>query len=245
MTATAVIDRVTTAVDYLRVTVGGAGDDWIPCGPLVTDPDVLGALVASTKEGRGTDRDDVATSLFVQGYGFRIASLAIGAWIMGDAILDVDPALCSIAIGRHRPNAVALDEARLSSEAGVDGLHRSLVEGHLAPLVATAHLSCRVGEPLLWGNIAASCASSFGAFAGALEDRRPEIRERAHSFFATARREVGDAGRLVPLDAGRWAWERKSCCLWYQTDSGFKCEDCSLWTDEERAARYASAAEAG
>ena len=31
----------------------------------------------------------------------------------------------------------------------------------------------------------------------------------------------------------RWAWERSACCLWYQTESGFKCEDCSLWTAAE------------
>ena len=41
------------------------------------------------------------------------------------------------------------------------------IDGHLAPFVDTAHRSCRVGAALLWGNVAASCASSFGAVAGA------------------------------------------------------------------------------
>lgn len=31
--------------------------------------------------------------------------------------------------------------------------------------------------------------------------------------------------------------------LWYPTASGLRCEDCSLWTQEERAARYASMSE--
>ena len=54
-------------------------------------------------------------SLFVQGYAFRIASLAIGRWLLGDAVLDVWPASTSIALGRDRPNAVHVDAARLRS----------------------------------------------------------------------------------------------------------------------------------
>ena len=46
--------------------------------------------MAGTKAARGTDRDDVATSLFVQGYVFRIATVAIGSWVLADAVIDVD-----------------------------------------------------------------------------------------------------------------------------------------------------------
>jgi ferric iron reductase protein FhuF len=234
--------RITAAVDYLRVVVGPTdGGEWLACEPLVTDAARLGELVRGTKAGRGTDRDDVATSLFVQGYAFRIASTAVGAWIVGDAVLDVAPARTAIALGRHRPNAVALDEVRVLPAADtLSALHDVLIDGHLAPMVACAHEVCRVGEPLLWGNVAASCASSFGAFAGGLPERRVEIRARAEAFFASARPEIAGAGRLVRLGDG-WAWERRSCCLWYQTESGFKCEDCSLWTDDERRRRYATA----
>ncbi len=64
-------------------------------------------------------------------------------------------------------------------------------------MVDTAHAACRVGAALLWGNVAASCAAAFGAFAGApsLVARRGEIADRAASFFAAARPEVRDAGR--------------------------------------------------
>ena len=111
--AASLIDRITQTVDYLRVSVAPNDGEWIRCEPLVDDPEHLGELVSTTKEGRGTDRDDVAMSLFVQGYAFRIASLAIGAWVMGDAVIDIAPAKVSIALGRHRPNAVALDSAVL------------------------------------------------------------------------------------------------------------------------------------
>jgi hypothetical protein len=71
-----------------------------------------------------------------------------------------------------------------------------------------------------------------------LPDRRLDIRARATEFFDRARPELAASGRLVSIGP-LWAWERSACCLWYRTDSGFKCEDCSLWSAAEREARYA------
>jgi len=237
----AVLDRVTGTVDYLRVSVGEAEGDWLRCDRLTTDADALRDLARSTAAGRGTDRDDVAMSLLVQGYAFRIASVAIGAWLLDEVVLDVAPERLAIALGRHRPNAVRFDEVRLlAADDPLVGLHQALIDGHLAPLVRTAHDACRVGEALLWSNVAASCASSFGAFMGPLPDRHGEIRDRATAFFATARTELASSGRLVPVGP-QWAWERRACCLWYKASGGSRCADCSLWTDEERQARYREA----
>lgn len=239
MSAAAAVEHVRDTVDYLRISVGEGGDrEWVPCADVVQDPDALRELVRGTAAGRGTDRDDVAMSLFVQAYAFRVASLAIGAWLLDEVALDVDPTTTSIALGRHRPDAVRIERAR--AVGGTDplvDLHTSLVDGHLALLVSTAHEACRVGEALLWGNLGAACASSFGAFMAPLPDRHAEIRDRAGAFLAAARPELARSGRLVHVGP-LWAWERASCCLWYKTDSGFRCEDCSLWTDDERRARY-------
>ena len=182
------------------------------------------------------DRDDVAMSLFVQGYAFRIASLAIGTSFLGDHVVDVSPATTAIALGRDRPNAVRLDGARLTAAP----LHEHLIDEHLAALVDTAHRACRIGEALLWANVGASCASSFGAFVEPLPDRpRRGARSGRDSSSPTPRPELARSGRVVRVGDG-WAWERSACCLWYQTDVGFKCEDCSLWTSAEREARYAA-----
>ena len=114
MDACELLAQVTATVDYLRVSTGAdrrrpavvaRAVRWSPI------PTSLLALVRSTAAGRGTDRDDVAMSLFVQGYAFRIASIAIGGWLLGDAVLDVSPASTAIALGRDRPNAVHLDAA--------------------------------------------------------------------------------------------------------------------------------------
>jgi len=244
-TLATVVDDLTATVDYLRVTIAAEpADGWLGCDRLVADAAHLAAVVAETKAARGTDRDDVATSLFVQGYVFRIATVAIGSWVMADAGIDVDPATTAIALGRGRPNAVCLSPATtMVPSAGLDTLHSALIDRHLATMVDTAHAACRVGAALLWGNVAASCAAAFSAFAGSpsLVARRGEVAARAEAFFAAARPEVRDAGVVVRV-GDRFAWERRSCCLWYRTDSGFMCEDCSLRPAAEHEARDATMA---
>jgi len=237
--AEAVVEQVKSAVPYLRVAtaVVDDGPEWLACEPIVTQPSALLDLVRSTAAGRGTDRDDVAMSLFVQGYAFRVASVAIGSWLVADRVLKVDASRTSIALGRDRPNAVLLDAPSfIQTSDALLGLHDNVIEGHLARLIETARAACRVGEALLWGNVAASCAASFGAFMDPLVDRQLEIRDRLMAFMAAARPEMRIAGEVVAVGS-RWAWQRHACCLWYQTESAFKCEDCSLWSEEERRAR--------
>jgi ferric iron reductase protein FhuF len=239
----AIVDELTSTVDYVRISVGDAPGEWLACRDLTSDPDHLGSVVARTKSPLGTDRDDVATSLFVQGYSFRIATVSVGAWVLARALVDVDPVTTAITLGQGRPSAVRLDAGvRVVSPVDVREVHEMLVDGHLAPLVAAAHDSCRVGAAMLWGNVAASCAAAFSAFANALPDRLVAIGERAELFFDSARPELRGAGILVRV-GDRFAWERHSCCLWYRTESGYMCEDCSLRPAAEHRARYAAMAE--
>jgi len=237
--ADAHVAALTATIDYLRISVGRDADgSWWPCAELVGDPAALGALATGTADGWITDRPDVATSLFVQGYAFRIASVTIGTWVLADAPVAVDPAATSIALGGGAPNAVRLDAARVLEGATPRHVHEHLVDRHLAPLVETAHASCRIGRTLLWGNVASACASCFNAVADALPERRAGILARAAGFFATARPALRDAGRLVPVGT-QAAWERRSCCLWYRTGAApGLCADCSLHTDADRHARY-------
>lgn len=245
---------VTATVSYLRVAARRDADaslDWLSCAELVSDPDRLLAVVRSTAAGRGTDRDDIAISLFVQAYAFRIASIAIGGWLLSESehTFDVRPANSAIALGRHRPNAVALNHVKFHHGS----IHDALFQQHLAPLVAAAHEATadsdgeRVGEKMLWGNVGAGCAASFGAFHGNVADR-DSVRAAVDRFWAEAPAEVAGTGRFVTFSGEQaepgWFWERSSCCLWYQIPPAdparepFKCEDCSLWTADERAARY-------
>ena len=239
-----VVAELLLTVDYLRITVGTADDDrrWLACSDLITDPSLMLEMARSTVPAWGADAM-VAMSLFVQGYVFRVASTAIGSFVLSGDVLSVCPGSTAIALDRHRLNAVRLDRAELV-EAGGDlaVLHRVLIDEHLAPFVNAAHRSMRIGEALLWGNVGSSCAASFGAFVGRLSDDAERIRDLVEGFFATARGELPRSGRVIRMGEGlRWMWERNACCLYYQTEvsTGAKCADCSLWTPAERSVRYA------
>ena len=243
--------QVIATVSYLRIAARPDADpalDWHRCSALVGDAPALMALVRSTAAGRGTDRDDIALSLFAQAYAFRVASTAIGSWLMSDgaAVLDVSPDNTSIALGRHRPNAVALGRVEFSSRSITSGLF----DQHLAPFVETAHSAIQIGERLLWSNLAAGCAAAFGAFHAALG---PGVRDRADRFWELAPEPLASAGQFVEYEGTAsvgWFFERNACCLLYQvqpTDPGRSptmCEDCSLHSDDARLARYRAATSA-
>ena len=239
-----VVEELLATVDYLDITVGAAGDGrkWLACNDLIADPSLLLEIAQSTAADWGAD-DMVSMSLFVQGYVYRIASVAIGSFVLSGDALSVRPESTAVALDQHRLNAVRLDRAEL---VAVDGdlavLHRVLIDEHLALFVDAAHRSMRIGEALLWGNVGSSCAASFGAFVGPLADQAERIRHLVEGFFATARGDLQRSGDVFRIGEGlRWAWERDACCLYYQTEvsNGAKCADCSLWNPTERYARYA------
>lgn len=240
-----VVKELLATVDYLRITVGtdGGNGRWLACEDLIADPSLLMEAVWPTGAVWGTDDDMVAMSLFVQGYVYRIASTAIGSFVLSGDVLSVRPEITEIALDRHRLNAVRLAGADLvEADGNLTVLHSVLIDEHLARFVDTAHRSMRIGEALLWGNVGSSCAAGFGAFVGPLPEASERIRDLVEGFFDTAREALRQSGDVVRIGDGlRWVWERKACCLYYQTEvsNGAKCADCSLWTLAERSARYA------
>lgn len=248
MSPVAALAAVTGAADYLRVSVRNStsGDEWLPTSSLVHDPQFLYETMRTAMDGRGVGRDDIGMSLLVQGYAFRIASVAIGSWLAAGRCVDVSPDNAWVRFGRNRPYAVLLDAARWADRGGTDdgsmaSLHRHLVDDHLAPLIDTARAACRVGARTLWSNVASSCAESFGVFMRLSDlpdhDRWRSVRHAVTEFFATARPELARGGHVVPIGP-IWAWQRNACCLYFQHADGSKCGDCSLHSAPERDARY-------
>lgn len=238
-TAEAAIAQVVETVDYLRVGVGPLDDEgWHSCRRMLDDPDLFAGIVQSARDVRGLERHDVAMSIFVQGYSYRIASVAIGAWLLGGVVLDVSPDNMAFRIKEGRPREVRFGSYRtVDGPADLGTLHEVLVDGHLILVADSARKVMRIGRSLLWANIGSSCAASFGAFMSPLPDQHTRIRQTATDFFNTARPELVRSGRVVPVGQ-YWAWERRACCLWYKSPVGTRCSDCSLWTPEERRERY-------
>ena len=128
--------------------------------------------------------------------------------------------------------------------ARLEDLAGQLLEGHLRPFIATVRESTRIGQRLLWGNVASAVASIFGALQATDACGDPAVRQRASTFHAAAEpwlRGLGGWSELEVPGAFGWYWTRTSCCLWYQTDGGWYCEDCSLHDRAELEAARAAA----
>jgi ferric iron reductase protein FhuF len=231
----AVLAAVQAAVSYLGVSTDISGDEsWMSCSALIADPGCLADLIRSTKEGRGTEDDAVAASLFVQSYAFRVGALVLAPYALGLSTPSCFPDATLIRIGRHRPASVALTDPWVAHRTA-EQIAGELLGGHMAPLVSATAAQITVGQRLLWGNVAASCATVFRAIDGSPTARsgavgRAGIQARAGEFFAAAAAWLDGLGSFEPhIDlAGEWRWQRTNCCLYYQCAGGSKCDDCSL-----------------
>lgn len=233
------VATIQTRVSYLKCsTVAPAEDGWIRCADLIGDPDRLRAEIDATAAGRGTDDPQVAASLYAQGYAFRLPSIAVAAIALGLPTPTTSPAHTAIRIGRHRPAEVAiLDDT--CSIVDASSFVAQLFDEHLVPFVAAVRARTRVGERLLWGNVAASLATIFRAL-----DIAPfgdaDVRARAAEFEVAAAPWLAGLGSYSTIEtpnAVGWYWTRTNCCLWYQTTAAFYCDDCSLRDPAEQAAK--------
>ncbi|MEX2625858.1 MAG: ferric iron reductase [Ilumatobacteraceae bacterium] len=235
---TGTVARIQARVSYLRCAAGMAPDEgWIPCADLIADPERLRREIDATAAGRGADDPQVAASLYAQAYAFRVPSIAIAAYALGLPGPTTAPTSTAIRIARNRPAELAVLDP-VCREPGASALAAELFDDHLAPFVAAVLAGTRVGERLLWGNVAASIATIFRAVqsSGPLGD--PDVRARAEEFEVASRRWLGGLGGYSTLEvpgALGWYWTRTSCCLWYRASDGSYCGDCSLHEPAELA----------
>lgn len=223
-------ETIQTRVSYLRCSQEApAADGWIRCADLIGDPDRLRREIDSTAAGRGTTDPQVAASLYTQAYAFRLPSIAVAAFALGLPVPTTAPELTAIRLGRHRPAEVAILDGTCTT-VDANTFVTELFDAHFAPFVAAVRARTRVGERLLWGNVAASLAAIFRSVdVGPLGD--VAVRARAAEFERAADPWLAGLGSYSTIDtpdASGWYWTRTSCCLWYQTESGFTCDDCSL-----------------
>lgn len=236
----ATVAAIQQRVSYLRCAEQAPTDEgWIACADLIADPDRLRAEIDATAAGRGTDDPQVLASLYVQSYSFRLPSIAVAAFALGLPAPITSPGSTAIRIARHRPAELAvLDPACRPVDA--DTIASELFEGHLAPFIAAVRAGTRVGERLLWGNVAASIATIFRAVQSVGPHGDPAVRDRAAELDQVTRPWLDGLGEYSTVevpDATGWFWTRTSCCLWYRTSNGSYCDDCSLHDPTELAQR--------
>lgn len=235
-----VISAVQARVSYLRCSSDApAADGWISCADLIADPDRLRAEVDATAAGRGTEDPQVAASLYAQAYAFRVPSIAVAAYALGLPVPSSAPASIAIRIARHRPAELAITDP-CCTPTDADRLAHALFDGHIVPFIAAVRATTRIGERLLWGNVAASIATIFRAVQSSAPVGDSNARERAVEFRRAATPWLDGLGAYSTIEVPKavgWYWNRTSCCLWYQTTSGSYCDDCSLHDPGQLAAK--------
>lgn len=246
-----VLAAVSQRVSYLRVDpTQPAGDVWTDCEVLAADAgaDILRAAIDAGTVSRGGGDRQVGASLFAQSYAFKVGAVALAAYAIGLPAPSPVPGALAVRLAKGRAAGLALrtHDTIAPGDPGTPAqLAEALLAQHLSPFLAAVRCQVRIGERLLWGNVAASCAAAFRAVEGAARDRgddleRADVRARAATFFASAEPWLGSAGRFDIVDhAGRegWFWTRTSCCLWFRRSGGPTCDDCSLITPDDLLAQ--------
>ena len=229
--AEAVVAAIADQVSYLRIELDPAADDgWIATSSLLADPSALLDLIRATGAGRAAPDDQVAASLWFQAYAFRAALPVIAPVALGLAGLSADPAVTSIRIARNRPAAIAVSSRELVHRTPVQAASALLGE-HLAPVAEAVSSVVTVGQRLLWGNAAASCATVLRALEGAPGADRASIRRIADEVMAGATAWFDGLGWFDVVEESGvegWYWTRTNCCLWDRCEGASRCDDCSL-----------------
>ena len=215
---------VTALVGHLRWRVGPPEDGDLVGARLAADPDGLAAQVKATAAGRGSDDPQVLGSLWWQAYAYRVAGTTLAAWVVGGSAPDVSAPGTAVGVARARPSSLVVDPVAGELSDLADVVER-LFAGHLDPVAAALKERHSLGTQLLWGDVAAGIASALGAVGTA--DGAPPLRPRVDLVTAALPHDIGGLGAWAP---GRWAFRRRTCCLWWKTtaSAGVLCEDCSL-----------------
>ena len=240
--------RVFGLVSYLVVPLDPVGEEWISAERLVSDPAFLRTHIDATAPGRGTDDPAVAASMFVQSYAYRLAAATLAPLVLNGRVPAATPDRVVLRVARHRPAGIGLltpiAHVAFSEPASFEWLAETLFAAHFDRLVNAVRETIKVGERLLWGNIASSCVSILRTIEGALPGREEKLRIRTFTtaFLQAMPHEFASLGSFLTLnvgDAEGWYHERTTCCLWYKTDEAQRasvsyCADCSLTPTDER-----------
>ncbi len=244
---------ITDVKDSSRVPDDGT---MMSSAELIDDPEWLKLIITSTGHVLGTDDLTVATSLFIQSYSYRVLALAIACATTSGVVPNSSASAMAIGLksGRvsylgyttadalvlaepHVDLAVALREpSRLS--ALLVYLERHAFDGHLVPLIDATRSTVRIGERLLWGNVAASLAIAFRTMEGCLGAWVQDLGTYVEQHAAPRLHGLGSYLVLEQDDRHGWFWERTNCCLYDRLPGNIRCSDCSRTPVALRRAAY-------
>jgi ferric iron reductase protein FhuF len=202
-------------------------DSWRPLRELYSDPEPLAARIRVVAEALGGAEPRVAASITYQGLAARLVSPVLAAASVHRLVPPWSPDTL-----HWRPSVTGPlplwesggpEPHRRPEPAELPALVAEvLVQPHLEALAEAVRAAVSVSRRTLRGNAASAVVA-----AGAMVARaRPAAEGRAEALVAA----LLAAGPLVGAGTltGRWAFRRKSCCLYYRVPGGGLCGDCVL-----------------
>lgn len=218
----------------------------------LADPDVARGLIeqhavvrrlGDVAWARAAQPGQVASSLTVQGIAMRLGGVALAGVVLERVLLLAAPE--NIYVGVQGPMfSVAITDAEVVTASGPDDLLPQWAEhwldGHLRSLVDSIRRAQRVGEALLWGNIASAVAATYVVFDW--WDPSCEGRRLAERTLELGAPRLAASASLVDLEvAGRVGLrsERTACCLMRLIPDARLCPTCPKTTEADRIANTA------
>src|SRR5579875_451992 len=190
----AALGRVSTALPYLRALVGpppqvlSPGEEvsdglWWNCDELLGNSAWFEATVTAAGKRLGAPSPAVAASLFVQGYAYRVLTLAVCCLLLEGALPASGPAEMAMALSRGRPAYVSYRYPKVLKLGGPP------LQSAGGPPLHSA------GGPPLWGTGAGEALRALAA------DANEALRALAADANEALRALAADAieGHLRPL----------------------------------------------
>ncbi|PTR31767.1 iron complex transport system ATP-binding protein [Rhodococcus sp. OK519] len=229
-TVTTILADLAGLGPYFTATTGDSGSgDWRPVRDLYTDAAALADVVGHVGSRIGSTEYRVAASTLFLGYAARLWSLTLGGIVRGRILPDIDGLVWRDVDGRidlHVREPIGWEGGDL-----VDLARETVVDRHLAPMIAAIRAAEPMSERLLWGNAAS-------ALIGAARVLDGETRTAAAGLAETI---LLDPRLVDTVDREGTGFRRRSCCLFYRTPVSGYCGDCVLTRPNEPEEKEESA----
>ena len=175
------------------------------------------ALVGAVAAAFHTRERRVAASLAVLGYSARLLGPTVALLLRDGILLDVRPSRVRYRYTAERGLRLSLPEpGGWHAEPAILAQQwaATVIDAHLAPILAMVRAEAPVAAGLLWGNVASGLVGALRAVdavdaGAALLDHGP----------------LRGAGVLDPKGP---RFTRRTCCLYYRLPGAGFCGDCAL-----------------
>jgi hypothetical protein len=251
------VEALDARVSWTRLSVIegelAAGDRWVTCAALIADPSLLAgwAEQARAHYGRGTD-PLTGAGLVLDWYLAAVALPAVGAFHLGQVLVDLDPAAVALRLGAPSSPASATALLRAdpvaagASAADLTAGLAAQLRGHAEAFLAAFGPQFRFSRRACWAAVTDQVDTAF-LTAGWVSGEKDRAAAEAAAVLG-----ADEAGSWLPgagwstlhqlVDVhGRSHWTRRrhGCCLLYRVPGVAPCLSCPRVGDEVRRASAA------